>query len=84
MRRCSQEARRLYPDATFTEHRAPFGGPPVVYSVRMTPEDVQSIQGLTATFTPAQRTSRRPSTSAPSRFRHRLEHGRTVDAASAE
>ncbi|MEZ4715823.1 MAG: glycosyltransferase family 39 protein [Caldilineaceae bacterium] len=47
-----QEARRLYPDATFTEHRAPFGGPPVVYSVRMTPEDVQSIQGLTATFYP--------------------------------
>lgn len=47
-----REAQRLYPNAQFIEHRAPFGGPPVVYSARLSPEDVAGIQGLTASYYP--------------------------------
>ena len=41
-----QEARRLYPNAQFVEHKPPFGGPTVVYSALMSADDVGSIQGL--------------------------------------
>lgn len=44
------QARRYYPDAEFQELGAPFGGPKVVYAVRLTPEDIQSLQGLNATY----------------------------------
>jgi streptogramin lyase len=40
------EARRHYPNATFEEIGAPFGGPPVIFYARLTPEDIASIQGL--------------------------------------
>ncbi len=45
-----QEARRLYPDARFTEHKPPFGGPTVVYSALLSAEDVASIQGLSGRY----------------------------------
>jgi streptogramin lyase/4-amino-4-deoxy-L-arabinose transferase-like glycosyltransferase len=44
------EARRHYPNATFEEIRAPFGGPPVIFYARLTPEDLASIQGLTGHY----------------------------------
>ncbi|GIV80116.1 MAG: hypothetical protein KatS3mg050_4510 [Litorilinea sp.] len=44
------EARRLYPQAQFREHRPPFGGPTVVYEVQLTPQDLASIQGLTGRY----------------------------------
>lgn len=44
------ETRRHYPTATFEEIGAPFGGPPVVFYARLTPEDMASIQGLTGHY----------------------------------
>ena len=45
-----QEARRLYPDAEFVEHKPPFGGPTVVYSALLSAADVASIQGLSGRY----------------------------------
>lgn len=45
-----EQARRFYPNATFEEYKPPDGGVTVVYSVRLTPQDIASIQGLTATY----------------------------------
>ena len=45
-----QEVRRLYPNARFTEHKPPFGGPTVVYSALLSAEDVASIQGLSGRY----------------------------------
>jgi sugar lactone lactonase YvrE/4-amino-4-deoxy-L-arabinose transferase-like glycosyltransferase len=39
-------ARRLYPNAQLDEVMPPMVGPPVLYTVRLSPEDVASIQGL--------------------------------------
>ena len=47
-----EEAQRYYPRATFEEYGAPFGGPAVVYAVRLSPEDVWSIQGLVGHYRP--------------------------------
>lgn len=44
------EVRQLYPGAEFEEIRSPYGGPAVVYVSRLSPEQVQSIQGLNATY----------------------------------
>ena len=41
-----EEAKRLYPLATFQEHRPDFGGNIVLYSIQLTPTDIQSVQGL--------------------------------------
>jgi 4-amino-4-deoxy-L-arabinose transferase-like glycosyltransferase len=45
-----QQAQSYYPRATFEEYGAPFGGPPVVYVVRLTPEDIASLEGLVAVY----------------------------------
>ncbi len=45
-----EEAKRLYPHAHFEEHRAPFGGPPVLFTISLSPEDIASIQGLDAVY----------------------------------
>ena len=39
-------AKYLYPNAQFEEVMPPMAGPPVLYTVRLSPEDVASIQGL--------------------------------------
>ena len=44
------EAKLLYPNATFAEMTPPLDGPPVIFTVRLTPEDVASIQGLDARY----------------------------------
>jgi 4-amino-4-deoxy-L-arabinose transferase-like glycosyltransferase/sugar lactone lactonase YvrE len=44
------EARLLYPTAAFTETLPPVDGPPVLFTVRLTPEDVASIRGVTARY----------------------------------
>jgi 4-amino-4-deoxy-L-arabinose transferase-like glycosyltransferase/streptogramin lyase len=44
------EARRLYPQASFEERRPPFGGPVVIYVARISAEDQMSVQGLVATY----------------------------------
>ncbi len=44
------EARRYYPDAQFQELGPPFGGPAVVYTVRLTPDNIHSLQGLNASY----------------------------------
>ncbi len=41
-----EEARTYYPLGSFTERASPFGGSPVVYVIRLSPEDISSIQGL--------------------------------------
>jgi 4-amino-4-deoxy-L-arabinose transferase-like glycosyltransferase len=46
------EAQRYYPRATFEGYGAPFGGPPVVYAIRLSPEDVSSLQGLVGRYRP--------------------------------
>jgi streptogramin lyase/4-amino-4-deoxy-L-arabinose transferase-like glycosyltransferase len=45
-----EEARRLYPNAQSQEINSPFGGPSVVYVNKVSPGDLQSIQGLTASY----------------------------------
>ncbi|MFH1486652.1 MAG: PA14 domain-containing protein [Chloroflexota bacterium] len=47
-----QDAQRYYPQAVYKEHRPPFGGPPVLYSVRLRQSDIASIQGLMGTYYP--------------------------------
>ena len=43
------QARRYYPNAEFTTHTTP-GGTPVLYVILVSPEDVQSLQGLTVSY----------------------------------
>jgi streptogramin lyase/4-amino-4-deoxy-L-arabinose transferase-like glycosyltransferase len=45
-----EEARRIYPEGEFAEIRPPFGGPVVLYTVRLDAAAVASVQGLTATY----------------------------------
>ncbi len=45
-----EDARRFYPNATFKEIQPDFGGDVVIYYVRLTPEDIRSLQGLNATY----------------------------------
>lgn len=45
-----EQARRFYPDGTFVEHRPPFGGPVVLYEVRLRPEDTASVQGVELSY----------------------------------
>ena len=44
------EAKRVYPGAEFSEIRPPFGGPAVVYYVRLSTSDIRSVQGLTGRY----------------------------------
>jgi sugar lactone lactonase YvrE len=44
------EAQRYYPNADFEEVRPPFGGLPVLYTIRLTGDDLKSIQGLMAYY----------------------------------
>ena len=44
------EAQRYYPNADFEEVLPTFGGPPVLYTIRLTGEDLRSIQGLMAYY----------------------------------
>jgi len=39
-------ARRYYPSAQYTEVHSPMPGPPVLYTVRLSPGDIASVQGL--------------------------------------
>jgi len=41
-----EEAQDYYPGGTFEEYGSPFGGPPVVYVVRLSQEDISRLQGL--------------------------------------
>jgi len=41
-----EEAHRYYPGGAFEEYASPFGGPPVVYVIRLSQEDVSRLQGL--------------------------------------
>ena len=45
-----EEAQRLYPNAQFAEVTPPFPGPPVLYTVRLTPSDLDSLHGVTARY----------------------------------
>ncbi|MBK8798505.1 MAG: hypothetical protein IPM07_20190 [Anaerolineales bacterium] len=42
------EAKRLYPNATFTETAPPLEGPPVLFTAYLSPDDIASIRGVTA------------------------------------
>lgn len=44
------EARRLYPQAQFEESLPPVKGPPVLFTARLSPEDIASIRGLTVRY----------------------------------
>lgn len=44
------KARRYYPNAEFAEIGPPMPGPPVVLTIRLTPADIASIQGLTTRY----------------------------------
>lgn len=44
------EARRLYPNGVFTETTPPFGGPPVLFTARLAPEEIASLRGVTARY----------------------------------
>jgi DNA-binding beta-propeller fold protein YncE len=44
------EARRLYPNARFEELAPPVNGPPVVFTVHLSPDDIASIRGLIARY----------------------------------
>ncbi|HAJ36292.1 MAG TPA: hypothetical protein DCL15_11420 [Chloroflexi bacterium] len=46
------EARLLYPNAVFTETTPPIAGPPVLFTVQLSPADVASIRGVTAKYYP--------------------------------
>jgi streptogramin lyase/4-amino-4-deoxy-L-arabinose transferase-like glycosyltransferase len=43
-------AKDLYPNASFEEVMPPMPGPPVLYTVRLSPQDVASLQGLDALY----------------------------------
>jgi len=42
------EAKRLYPNATFTETAPPLEGPPVLFTAYLSPDDIASIRGVIA------------------------------------
>lgn len=44
------EAQRYYPNAYFEEIKPPFGGPTVIYYALLSPQDLASVQGLTARY----------------------------------
>ncbi len=44
------EAQRYYPNAHFEEIQPPFGGPTVIYYALLSPQDLASVQGLTAHY----------------------------------
>lgn len=44
------EARLLYPNAVFTQTTPPVDGPPVLFTVQLSPADVASIRGVTARY----------------------------------
>lgn len=44
------EAKRLYPNARFEELAPPVNGPPVVFTARLSPDDIASIRGLTVRY----------------------------------
>jgi 4-amino-4-deoxy-L-arabinose transferase-like glycosyltransferase len=44
------DAQRLYPHASFIEHHAPAGGGTVMWEVILTPDDLRSVQGVTAQY----------------------------------
>jgi streptogramin lyase/4-amino-4-deoxy-L-arabinose transferase-like glycosyltransferase len=41
-----EEARRMYPQAALTEVTPPVPGPPVLYTIQLSPENIASVQGL--------------------------------------
>ena len=45
-----EEAQLYYPRGSFLEYASPFGGPTVVYVIRLSPEDISGIQGLMGYF----------------------------------
>ena len=44
------QLKQYYPNADCREVRPPFGGPPVLYTCRLTPADIASIQGLNGAY----------------------------------
>ncbi|HJX37195.1 MAG TPA: glycosyltransferase family 39 protein, partial [Anaerolineae bacterium] len=48
--RLREEAQLYYPRATLAEYASPSGGPPVVYTIRLSPEDVVGTQGLVGRY----------------------------------
>jgi DNA-binding beta-propeller fold protein YncE/4-amino-4-deoxy-L-arabinose transferase-like glycosyltransferase len=44
------QAKQYYPRATFQEYKPPFGGPPALYAIFLSPSDIASLQGLTASY----------------------------------
>ncbi len=45
-----EQAQLLYPTAYFAEMTPPLDGPPVIFTARLAPEDIASIQGLDARY----------------------------------
>ena len=45
-----EQARSFYPNAEFVEHKPPFGGPTVLYEIRLRPADISSIQGMDLSY----------------------------------
>ena len=45
-----EQARKFYPNGEFVEHRPPFGGPTVLYEIRLSPADISSIQGMSVSY----------------------------------
>ena len=45
-----EQARKLYPNGEFVEHKPPFGGPAVLYEIRLSPADISSIQGMSVSY----------------------------------
>ena len=45
-----EQARNFYPGGEFVEHKPPFGGPTVLYEVRLSPADISSIQGVNVSY----------------------------------
>ena len=44
------EAKQYYPQAKFIEHHAPAGGGTVLWEVIVSPQDLQAVQGVTASY----------------------------------
>jgi 4-amino-4-deoxy-L-arabinose transferase-like glycosyltransferase len=44
------DAQRLYPNANFIEHHAPAGGGTMLWEAVLTPNDLRSVQGVTARY----------------------------------
>ena len=45
-----EQARKFYPNGEFVEHKPPFGGPTVLYEIRLSPADISSIQGMSVSY----------------------------------